>query len=226
LIDAGGARTRVYDYAGRGVLDHWTSGPFAGLALSNHLDKVKGRDRLDLLGAPTNLHQAFGYDGYGRLNTVTSLNVSATYTFLPNSDRVQITQFLLLVEDSPMTTTRVWEQGERLHSITHRLPLASQPMLGSRQFWYDPLQRRTQALLEDGSRWQYGYDDRDEVTGGRRFWGDGQAVSGEQFTYAYDAIGNRTNSAAGGDANGANPRVAAYAPNELNGKRTGNARRR
>ena len=42
--------------------------------------------------------------------------------------------------------------------------------------------------------WQYGYDDRDELTSASRRWSAAQNnafVSGQQFTYAYDNIGNR-----------------------------------
>jgi hypothetical protein len=136
---------------------------------------------------------------------------------LANSDRLQATLFGQSGYATNLVTTRAWERGERLQRLTHTVTTNSTSFtLGFRQYAYDPLQRRTQALLEDGSRWQYGYNDRDEVTLGRRFLGDGAAVSGQQFTYGFDTIGNRTGSAAGGDANGAGLRAAGYGANELN----------
>ena len=215
IIDASGARSLVYDHAGRVVLECWTDGAFAGLALSNHIDRVKGRDSLDLLGAATTLHHGFGYDDYGRLNSVTAGTASATYAYLPNSDRLQTTAFKSGLTTN-LLTTRVWELGERLQRISHTVGNASVPF-SALQYWYDPLQRRTQALLEDGSRWQYGYNNRDELAAGRRYWGDGAPVSGQQFGYSFDTIGNRTNAAAGGDATGANLRRTDYVADEYNG---------
>ncbi len=39
---------------------------------------------------------------------------------------------------------------------------------------------------------------------------------GQQFDYAFDTIGNRTQTLAGGDQNGANLRLASYTNNSLN----------
>ena len=60
------------------------------------------------------------------------------------------------------------------------------------------------------------YDNLGQVTSGKKFWNDGTVVVGEQFRYSFDAIGNRTQTQAGGDQNGANLRVANYTNNTLN----------
>jgi RHS repeat-associated protein len=70
--------------------------------------------------------------------------------------------------------------------------------------------------LEDGSRWQYAYNDRNELTAGKRSWQDWSPVCGQRFEYACDHIGNRTSAASGGDVNGANLRTTTYAANALN----------
>ena len=54
------------------------------------------------------------------------------------------------------------------------------------------------------------------MTAGRKFWGDGTPVAGQQFGYAFDDIGNRTQTETSGDANGRNQRVANYYANTLN----------
>jgi RHS repeat-associated protein len=54
------------------------------------------------------------------------------------------------------------------------------------------------------------------VTNGVKRWPDGSLLAGQQFGYAFDDIGNRTQTKAGGDTNGANLRVAAYNANTLN----------
>jgi hypothetical protein len=48
------------------------------------------------------------------------------------------------------------------------------------------------------------------LTTGKRYWSDDTPVAGQQFAYAYDDIGNRTTSSAGGDDTGANLRSSTY----------------
>jgi len=62
----------------------------------------------------------------------------------------------------------------------------------------------------------YQYDALGQVTSGKKYWADGTAVAGQQFEYAFDDIGNRTSTKAGGDAAGANLRKASYNVNPLN----------
>ena len=81
---------------------------------------------------------------------------------------------------------------------------------------YDALHRRIRAELEDGSRWNYDYNDRNEVTAGRRSWNDWTPVAGQQFEYAFDNIGNRTTAKSGGNASGAGLRTETYTANNLN----------
>ena len=51
---------------------------------------------------------------------------------------------------------------------------------------------------------------------GAKCWFDGTPVAGQQFEYAFDNIGNRTSTKAGGDDNGMNLWSATYTPNSLN----------
>lgn len=88
--------------------------------------------------------------------------------------------------------------------------------VSSHSYTYDSVNRRTRALLEDGSRWDYTYNDRNELTGARRSWYDWTPVAGQQFGYDYDNIGNRKTAQSGGDTNGANLRPTGYAVNSLN----------
>src|SRR5437899_781262 len=65
-------------------------------------------------------------------------------------------------------------------------------------------------------RTKYQYDALGQVTWGKKFWSDMGPVAGQQFEYAFDDIGNRTSTKAGGDQNGANLRLANYSGNSLN----------
>ncbi|HEX7861322.1 MAG TPA: RHS repeat-associated core domain-containing protein [Verrucomicrobiae bacterium] len=95
-----------------------------------------------------------------------------------------------------MVTTQVYDKLNRLQSLSSRgfqfggssptsLPLSS-------AYVYDGANQRKAAHGGDGSYWIYEYDRLGQVTSGRKYWSDGSQVSGQQFTYAYDDIGNRT----------------------------------
>ena len=62
----------------------------------------------------------------------------------------------------------------------------------------------------------YGYDGLGQVTNGWRYWPDGSRVLGQTFDYAFDDIGNRKQTATGGDQYGGTLRPADYHPNLLN----------
>ena len=115
-----------------------------------------------------------------------------------------------------LTTTRTWDYGMRLHSIANTV---DGPPVTAHSYQYDALNRRTQATLEDGSFWQYGYDDRDELTSANRNWPSSLTttpVAGQQFSYNYDNIGNRNWAKFGGDTNGNNLQTISYTANSLN----------
>ena len=65
-------------------------------------------------------------------------------------------------------------------------------------------------------RSQYDYNDRNELTGARRYWPDMLPVAGQHFGYGYDNIGNRKMAQSGGDTNGWNLRETTYTANHLN----------
>ena len=70
--------------------------------------------------------------------------------------------------------------------------------------------------LPDGSFWIYEYDALGQVKSGKRYWSNWTPVAGQQFEYAFDDIGNRTSTKAGGDSAGAGLRAANYTNNTLN----------
>jgi hypothetical protein len=75
---------------------------------------------------------------------------------------------------------------------------------------YNAVNQRKRVNREDGAYWVYQYDDLGQVISGRKYWGDGAEVAGQQFDYAFDTIGNRT--ATGGRASA----VSTYTRNRLN----------
>ena len=132
----------------------------------------------------------------------------ASYSYLANSPLVgQIT--FKSNSFTAMTTTKQYDLLNRLASIS------STPS-NAITYQYNVVNQRTMNQLWDGSYWRYGYDPLGQVIFGSKFWVDETPVAGQQFDYAFDTIGNRTQTEAGGDQNGANLRVAAYTNNTLN----------
>jgi len=108
-----------------------------------------------------------------------------------------------------MTTSKQYDFLNRLNSIS------STPS-NSFVYQYNAANQRTMNQLWDGSYWRYGYDTLGQVIQGNKYWVDQTIVAGQQFDYTFDTIGNRTQTEAGGDQNGASLRVANYTNNALN----------
>lgn len=216
IIDGTGTNELTYDYASRLVSSTCINGLLNGITVSNHFNPFYGRDAVAVLGLNSSLEDDFTYESSsGRLSSVGSGPYLAVYGYAPNSDLLQTTT-CYSNSTTVLTTTRTWDYGMRLRSIANMV--GSAPVT-SHSYQYDALNRRTQATLEDGSYWSYGYDDRDELTSASRKWSASQnntPVSGQQFNYAYDNIGNRQTAGFGGDTNGANLRTITYTNNSLN----------
>jgi RHS repeat-associated protein len=150
-----------------------------------------------------------GYDNASRLASVSDGNGNAaSYSYLANSSLVGQIAFAHS-GTTEMTTIKQYDYLNRLSSIS------STPS-NSFIYQYNAANQRTLSRFWDGSYWRYGYDSLGEVTSGNKYWSDMTPVAGQQFGYAFDTIGNRTETEAGGDQTGANLRVANYTNNALN----------
>jgi RHS repeat-associated protein len=113
--------------------------------------------------------------------------------------------------------TRVVDLSGRITGVhTSATAGATTTTLAAMGYTVDALGRRTVARREDGSTWNYGYNDRSEVTSGSKKLPDESLAAGLQFGYAYDSIGNRTSMDWGGDEDGKNLRTTEYTPTDLN----------
>jgi len=139
---------------------------------------------------------------------------TATYSHLANSPLVGQIVFANY-GSTRMTTTKQYDYLNRLTAISSS-PSASGLMPSAFAYNYNAANQRTRNTFSDGSHWVYQYDALGQVTHGGRYWNDGTPVAGEQFDYAFDTIGNRTQTLTGGDTNGLNLRVANYTANSLN----------
>ena len=197
----------------------YTGGTFDGLKMGIGYDAYLRRTTLAATNGSTQLaYTSYSYDTANRLSVVSDGTQSATYSYLANSPLVgQIT--FKQNTTTRMTTTKSYDYLNRLlwvGSAPGSGAGSGVPPLPSFTYQYNDANQRIRATLADGSYWVYQYDKLGQVTSGKRYWNDGTAVAGQQFEYAFDDIGNRTSSKAGGDSTGANLRSATYSANTLN----------
>jgi YD repeat-containing protein len=134
-----------------------------------------------------------------------------------------------------MTTSKTYDNLNRLTAISslptaqlvrHSFPArhsfsgggsgggSLQPIASA--FSYNPANQRTKDTLADGSYWMYAYDSLGQVTNGCKYFPNGAPVPGQQFDYAFDTIGNRTQTWSVGNTNGTGLFQANYTNNLLN----------
>src|ERR1044071_3064122 len=121
-----------------------------------------------------------------------------SFTFLANSPLIgQIT--FRSNSTTRVTTTKAYDYLNRLQSISS-VPSGASTL--SSGYLYSDANQRTRNLQPDGCYWIYQYDSLGQVISGKKYWSDGTLVPGQQFEYAFDDIGNRTWTKAGGDSVG------------------------
>ena len=162
----------------------YTAGPLSGISVISGYDSLLRRSSLSGIGI---LPVQYGYDPASRLQSVSDGTHSATYSYLANSSLVSNIVFATSGV-TKMTTTKSWDNLNRLTSISS-VPSASSVVSFSYQ--YNTANQRTRRTEADGSYWDYTYDALGQVTSGQKKWADGSLVSGQQFGYNFDTIGNR-----------------------------------
>jgi RHS repeat-associated protein len=203
--------TLAYNDAGELLTESYSGGPLNGLSVTNAYDNLLRRTAVALASQSATLTQ-YGYDAASRLQTVSSGTSSATYTYLANSPLVsQITFASNGV--TRMTTTKSYDNLNRLTAIQSAAGVSP---VASFNYANNTANQRTSVTNTDNSYWVYQYDALGQVTSGKKYWADGTQVSGQQFTYNFDDIGNRKSTASGGDSSGSNLRSATYTNNALN----------
>gem|GEM_PF-881523 len=202
--------TLAYDDVGNLLSESYSGGPLNGLSVTNGYDTLLRRTALALASQSATFTQ-YGYDPASRLQSVVNGAHSATYSYVANSPLVgQITFKSNSVVR--MTTTKTYDNLNRLTQISS--VGAGSPITFN--YSYNTANQRSSVTNADNSYWVYQYDNLGQVTNGLKHWADGTPVSGQQFTYNFDDIGNRKSTASGGDSSGANLRSATYTNNALN----------
>lgn len=209
ITDASGTRTRTYNV--RGVLKTESiSGGLLDLVQVNasYDEHLRRQYVQSVSGATVLVSQTYAYDAASRLETITSGGQTVTYAYQPASGLLGATTY----GGGVTVLGRSYDTFGRTQSIT---TTPASDIAQSYTYTYDSLSRRTRVTREDGSYWAYDYDDRGELTSGKKFWPDNTPVFGAQTEYAFDNVGNRTAARAGGNTVGA-LRQSLYTANALN----------
>ncbi|HXC35673.1 MAG TPA: RHS repeat-associated core domain-containing protein, partial [Candidatus Acidoferrales bacterium] len=202
----------AYNDADQLLSETYSGGQLDGLSVSNVYDGLLRRTNLTVNSATTLASTAYGYDAASRLLTVSDGTNTAAYTYIGNSSLINEISFTNNGV-ARMTTTKQYDYLNRLTKIQSS---AGGATVASFNYNYNPANQRTATTNADNSYWVYQYDSLGQVISGKKYWSDGTAVAGQQFTYNFDTIGNRTQTQSGGDASGNNLRSASYTNNVLN----------
>jgi RHS repeat-associated protein len=173
------------------------------------------RNQLTATAGQTTLSSvAYAYNSSGRLETVTEGDASATYSYVTYSPLVsQI--FLKQNTTTRLTRASQYDFLNRVTSVSAATNSVAAPAI-SHAYQGKNGGQRIRSTEADGSYWLYDYDSLGQVTSGKKYWADGTPVAGQQFEYAFDQIGNRTQTKVGGNAQGGGLRKSDYTANYQN----------
>jgi RHS repeat-associated protein len=213
-FSGGTTDTMTYNDADEPLSEAFSGGPLNALSVTNGYDNLLRRTNVTVNSAATLVSTSYGYDAASRLSTVSDGTNSAAYTYLANSSLAGQVTFVANGVDR-MITTKQYDYLNRLAGVS------STPSGGGIQpftfnYTYNLANQRTGVTNADNSYWVYQYNSLGQVVSGKKYWADGTPVAGQQFTYNFDTIGNRTAASSGGDSSGNNLRTANYTNNVLN----------
>ncbi|MDF1752344.1 MAG: hypothetical protein P1U89_06205 [Verrucomicrobiales bacterium] len=147
------------------------------------------------------------------MNAISQGTHSATYGYEPNSSLVKTINHAQNSVNR-LTETRVYDNLNRLRSITNLSSAASDAVVKSFTYSYNSANQRTAVDREDNTRWEYGYDALGHVTSAVKKLADNASLAGHQFGYSYDTLGNRISATFGGDSAGTGGfQTLSYTPN-------------
>ncbi len=139
------------------------------------------------------------------------------YLYHPGTGILRETSQAIAGGGTPRIETRAVDLAARTTGVVTTVPDGGgRRIAASAGYMLDERGLREKLTREDGTSWNYGYNDRREVTSGVKKLANGSLAAGLQFGYQFDGIGNRQWAKSGGDSSGQNPRTTTYQPNALN----------
>jgi RHS repeat-associated protein len=211
--------TLTWDNAGQMLSESHTSGPLAGVTLTNSYDQFLRRINLAVRHSGQKnplIQQSFGYDTASRLQTVSGISItppcSATYSYVTNS--LLVKEITFRQGDSiRLTSAKQFDERDRLVSASATPANGS---VASYDYSYNLANQPIQVGSADCGHWLYGYDPLGQLTRARKVVGDGRPTAGQQFEFDYDASGNRTATRTGANTQGLGLHSVRYTANGLN----------
>jgi RHS repeat-associated protein len=207
--DAAGTQTFSYQNNGELSTEQTVGGILNGIKISRGFDSGI-RNSLQATVGGTQIHsQTYGLDQSGRLEKIIAHGVTSTYSYHPTRGLQENLNYA-----GGISVKREYDQHGRLESIKTLGNAAA--ILSGFSYAYNSLNQKTFITREDGSYWYFQYNDRGELTAGKKVWQDRTFVAGQQMEYEYDNRGNRKLSRSGGNSTGAGLVTSDYSVNELN----------
>jgi RHS repeat-associated protein len=154
-------------------------------------------------GNPSSDYTAsYGFDAYGRLDSVSDGNNTFAYGYLADSNLIE-------TMTSPVhTTTYTYEDERDLRKVVDNV--VSSTSVSKYSYQHDELGRRTSRVQQGTAFTQatfdaFDYNDRGEVIESKRYAGTdpenpGTQITPATFAYDFDPIGNRLSSQIGADS--------------------------
>ncbi len=191
----GAMRTLNYNVFGQLKDESIAGGLLNGASIDPGYDALRRRDALTVSKGAFALPHAYTYDDASRLETVAKGPQNATYAYEPNSALVSDIEFR---EGGTLrgSITKTHDFLNRLESITS-ISTGINTLNQSFAYRYNAANQRARIDLASGDYWEYGYDGFGHVDDGRKKDAADQVYPARQFTYTYDAIGNRLESRTG-----------------------------
>jgi RHS repeat-associated protein len=210
--DAAGTHTFTYDAASGGQLASWSvggSGVWSGLNVTNSYTSGQRSSRATSLGGITLPTASYAYDATsGRMSSVSADGVTATYRYNAATGWNEGVTY-----SSGLSCTRTADDLGRLDAITWSVGGST---VSAHDYTLNAMHRRTAAQRQDGSKWNYGYNNRGEVTSAAKADASNIPEPGKQFAFAFDGLGNRTSSTVSSLGDDQITRTTSYSANELN----------
>jgi hypothetical protein len=89
-----------------------------------------------------------------------------------------------------LTGIRTPDAAGRLQTIEWTVENQNNAIISSHTYTLDGAGKRTAAAKENGTKWDYGYNDRGEVTSAEHTNAANEVLPGRSFGYEFDDIGN------------------------------------
>ena len=187
---AGMTTSYTYNDANQATVESYSGGSLSGLSVNRVYDdalrmtQVQSKHGSSVLDTAT---YAYGSSN-GRLSSVSHGGTTMSYAYLANSGLVET----LTHGANTLVTTKAYDLLNRLSSISSKASPVDLPI--SYAYQYNPANQRTRVEESDGKHTLLTYDSLGQLTASNRKWGDGRSISGQNFEYQFDAIGNRKSS--------------------------------